>query len=53
MALSDQDSAVLRKTQELCETILGSPDFTTIRKRIDVFMVDENAKSLYLSLIHI
>ena len=51
MALTEQDSPVLHKTRELCETIVSSPDFVTIRKRIDVFMTDDAAKSLYETLM--
>ena len=47
---SATEEAVLEKTRELCQTILNSPDFASIRRRIDAFMADEKAKTQYQQL---
>jgi cell fate (sporulation/competence/biofilm development) regulator YlbF (YheA/YmcA/DUF963 family) len=44
------NGAVLRKTLELCETILAQPDFITLRKHLDAFMADEGLKARYEEL---
>jgi cell fate (sporulation/competence/biofilm development) regulator YlbF (YheA/YmcA/DUF963 family) len=51
MALTAEDSLIVQKTRELCQTILDHPDFQTMRKDIDVFMSNETAKSDYQSLV--
>jgi len=35
------------KTLELCETIVAQPEMAAIRKRIDTFIADENARNQY------
>lgn len=45
------DTPVLRKTRELCQTILEQPDFQSIRQRIETFLGDENARSQYDGLV--
>ncbi len=39
-----QESPIIEKTIELCQTILAHPQFQEIRRRIDLFMADEEAK---------
>jgi len=39
------------KTQELCATIIAQPEMTSIRKRIDTFMSDANAKGQYEAVL--
>lgn len=39
-----QESAVLTKTRELCETLVAQPDFLQIRRSIEAFMADEQAQ---------
>ena len=51
MALTAEDSIVLQKTRELCQTILDHPDFQSVRKSIDTFMADDKAKNDYQSLV--
>jgi cell fate (sporulation/competence/biofilm development) regulator YlbF (YheA/YmcA/DUF963 family) len=51
MALTAEDSLIVQKTRELCQTILDHPDFQTMRKDIDVFMSNETAKSDYQLLV--
>ena len=45
-----ENTRIVEKTKELCQTILDQPEFQTIRQRIDTFMADENAKTLYREL---
>lgn len=51
MALTTEDNTILQKTRELCQSILDHPDFQSVRKNIDVFMKDEDAKQAYQSLV--
>lgn len=45
--MSSNSENVNRKTIELCEAIVASPEFQGIQERIDGFMGDEEAKSLF------
>jgi cell fate (sporulation/competence/biofilm development) regulator YlbF (YheA/YmcA/DUF963 family) len=40
-------SPVLRKTKELCQTILDEPAMQSIRRRIDTFLGNEQARAQY------
>ena len=51
MQATTEDSLVIQKTRDLCQTILDQPDFIQTRKRIDVFMADDATKSQYQSLM--
>lgn len=51
MALTTEDSVIVQKTRELCQSILDHPEFQTIRRDIDVFMANESAKNDYQSLV--
>src|SRR5262245_54530078 len=42
--------ALTEKTRELCQAILDQPEYQMIRKQIDAFMGDEEAKGQYQSL---
>lgn len=42
-----EDTIIIQKTRELCQTLLDQPEFTSIRQRMDSFMADEGAKSQY------
>jgi len=42
---------VQQKTRELCQAIVDQPEFQQMRDRIDAFMSDEAAKSLYQSVM--
>ena len=42
---------VIEKTKELCQTIAGDPGFLSIRKRIDTFMADDQARTQYETLM--
>jgi cell fate (sporulation/competence/biofilm development) regulator YlbF (YheA/YmcA/DUF963 family) len=44
-------STVLEKTRELCQAILDEPNMSSIRQRMDAFMSDDKARSLYDDLV--
>jgi len=46
-----ETSAVLNKTKELCQAILDEPNMGSIRRRLDAFMSDDKARSLYDGLV--
>jgi cell fate (sporulation/competence/biofilm development) regulator YlbF (YheA/YmcA/DUF963 family) len=47
MSVIAQDPAVLKKTQELCQSILDQPTMQSMRQNITAFMGDETARSQY------
>ena len=47
MQATSEETIVLQKTRELCQTIVDQPEFQNIRQRLDTFMGDEAAKSQY------
>jgi cell fate (sporulation/competence/biofilm development) regulator YlbF (YheA/YmcA/DUF963 family) len=51
MTSNIEDTIILQKTRELCETIVQQPEFQEIRSRIDAFMANEDAKSQYQRVI--
>jgi cell fate (sporulation/competence/biofilm development) regulator YlbF (YheA/YmcA/DUF963 family) len=46
-----EETPVIRKTKELCQTILEQPNIRSIRQRIDAFMGDEKTRSQYDGLV--
>ena len=50
MAMLSDESAVIRKTRDLCQTILDQPEFQDIRQRIMAFQMDDAAQAQYQSL---
>ena len=46
-----QDTAVMQKTLELCETIINQPEFQSMRQRIDAFMADDDARECYQTVV--
>jgi cell fate (sporulation/competence/biofilm development) regulator YlbF (YheA/YmcA/DUF963 family) len=40
------------KTQELCQAIIAQPEMIAIRKRIDTFLADDNARTQYETLMN-
>ena len=46
-----EESPVIRKTRELCQTILDQPSIQSIRQRIDAFMGDEKTRAQYDGLV--
>jgi len=51
MPATIEDNAILRKTRELCETLLDEPTLKTMRQRIDEFMGDEKARAEYEGVV--
>jgi cell fate (sporulation/competence/biofilm development) regulator YlbF (YheA/YmcA/DUF963 family) len=47
-----EETAVTRKTRELCQAILDEPNMRSIRRRIDTFMSDEKSRSQYDELVN-
>ena len=51
METTVEESAILSKTKELCQAILEEPDMRLVRQRVDAFMADEQARTLYDGLV--
>ena len=51
MPTTIDDNPVMRKTKELCQTILDLPDLQSARQRIEKFMGDEASRSQYDDLV--
>ena len=51
MALTTEDSVIVQKTRELCQSILDHPEFQTLRRDIDSFMANDGAKNDYQALV--
>ena len=47
MQVETEDTIIVEKTLELCQTILEQPQFQSIRRRVDAFLTDEKARSQY------
>ena len=47
MQATIEETIVIQKTKDLCQTIVEQPEFREIRVRIESFMGDETAKSQY------
>ncbi len=52
MAATIEETAIMRKTRELCETILDQPEMQAMRQRISQFMGDEKTRSQYEGLVN-
>ena len=51
MEATIEETAITRKTRELCQMILDEPSMQALRQRIDTFMADEQTKTQYDGLI--
>ena len=51
MAPTIEETAIARKTRELCQAILDEPSIRSVRERIDSFMADEKARAQYDGLV--
>ena len=49
--VTTEESTIVVKTKELCQTILDQPEFAEIRRHVDAFMADEDAKGQYQSVM--
>ena len=45
-----EETPVIAKTRELCETILGQPGYAQIKESIMAFLSDDHARTLYEKL---
>lgn len=52
MEMTIEETPVMQKTRELCQTILDQPSMQSIRQRIDAFMGDEGTRTQYDELIN-
>jgi cell fate (sporulation/competence/biofilm development) regulator YlbF (YheA/YmcA/DUF963 family) len=52
MPMTIEESPVIQKTKELCQTILDQPKMQSIRQRIDAFMGDEQTRTHYDELVN-
>jgi cell fate (sporulation/competence/biofilm development) regulator YlbF (YheA/YmcA/DUF963 family) len=51
MQATIEETPVIQKTRDLCQTILDQPEYRQIRQRIDTFMGDEAAKNQYQAVM--
>src|SRR5689334_15348027 len=52
MQATIEETAIMRKTRELCETILEQPDMRALRQQISQFMGDEKTRTQYEDLVN-
>ena len=52
MQTTIEETPVIQKTRELCQTILDQPSMQSIRRRIDTFMADEKTRGQYDGLVN-
>jgi cell fate (sporulation/competence/biofilm development) regulator YlbF (YheA/YmcA/DUF963 family) len=51
MQTTTQDGAIIRKTIELCQTILDQPAMRSARQRVQRFVTDEQSRAQYEGLM--
>ena len=47
MQATIEETEIIQKTKDLCQTLVDQPEFQQIRRSIDAFMADEQAKNQY------
>src|SRR3954470_10364486 len=47
METNTQDGPIVRKAQELCQTLVEQPGFQELKSKLDAFMSDEGLKFQY------
>lgn len=52
MTTQTEENAILEKTKALCQTIVDQPGLTSIRRHIDTFMADSNARGQYEAVVN-
>ena len=52
MPTTIEETPVMQKTRELCQTILDQPNMQSIRQRIDAFMGDDRTRGQYDELVN-
>jgi len=48
--LNEQETPVIAKTRELCETLLAQESYKDLKAKFDAFLADTRAQSLYQDL---
>ena len=51
MTLTAEDTTILDKTKELCQSIVEHPDYLSLRGNIDEFLSNDAAKQEYQALV--
>jgi len=51
MLTTDRKSAVIQKTEELCQAVVDQPSFQQLKESVDRFQEDPEAQMLYRSLV--
>ena len=51
MQTQTEETVVVQKTKELCQTILDQPEIQTLRKKIDTFLADDAVRGQYDVLV--
>lgn len=51
MLTQTEETAVMEKTRELCEAILGQPNMETHRRNLDAFLANDQARAQYEALM--
>jgi cell fate (sporulation/competence/biofilm development) regulator YlbF (YheA/YmcA/DUF963 family) len=48
--LNEQDTPVIAKTRELCEALVAQESYKAMKAKLDAFMADTDAQSMYQAL---
>jgi len=51
MPVTTDESVIIQKTRDLCQTLVEQPEFRLIRQRIETFLADESAKTIYQTVV--
>jgi cell fate (sporulation/competence/biofilm development) regulator YlbF (YheA/YmcA/DUF963 family) len=51
MQIVSEETAVVTKTRELCQTILDQPSYQTTRQQIETFLINDEAKTRYQTVV--
>ena len=52
MTTQTEENAIIEKTRALCQTIVEQPGLTSIRRHIETFMADTNARGQYETVVN-
>ena len=52
MTTQTEANAIIEKTRALCQTIVDQPGMTSLRRQIDTFLSDANARGQYETVIN-
>jgi cell fate (sporulation/competence/biofilm development) regulator YlbF (YheA/YmcA/DUF963 family) len=51
MTTTTEETVIMQKTRELCDTIVAQPEFQALQRQVAQFMNDEQAKSQYEAVV--